>query len=261
MKRAGIVLLIACTVLAVGSVVGGLAGAASRAAYERFGAPDADETPEPSHFVCLPMVAKDASPEPTWVTVADEDFEAGPGDLWRFYDQSQQGLYFWGPRDCRSNSPTRSAWAFGGGTLGASLPCQSGYPANVDSRMVYGPFSLQDATDAYWRFSLWLDRGDAWEMDEFCWYADIAAKPPDPPRWGECLNFDTGTWYTRTINLSDPAINVLGEPEVWIGFRFNSRGTGSQAEGAYVDDVLIRKCVGGTCPAVGSSAPVGADSP
>jgi len=254
MRRAVIFLLVACAVLAMGSTAGGLARAAQRAGGERFPGPQLADTPTTSFFVHLPLVFRNASPAPTWVTVVEEDFEGPPAQLWTFYDYAQQGLYFWGPSGCQSKSPAHSAWAIGGGTLGSSLPCPSGYPANLDSRMEYGPFSLQDATDAYWRFSVWLDRGGVFYTPDFCWYAWSS----NTVVWEDCLTIDTGTWYTWTVDLSDPAIDVLGESQVWIGFRFTSLSDSSPAEGAYVDDVLIRKCVGGTCPPASSSASLSA---
>jgi hypothetical protein len=253
MRRAVIFLLVACAVLAMGSAAGGLARAASGAVSDRFQALKPAETPSPNFFVYLPLVFRNTSSGPTWVSVVDEGFEGSSGEMWKFYDQNQpqQGSYYWGRRDCRPYTGTHSAWAVGGGTVGSGLPCYSGYPANADSRMEYGPFSLQDATDAYWRFSLWLDRGGVFDTPDFCWYAWSS----NTVVWEDCLTIDTGTWYTWTVDLSDPAIDVLGESQVWIGFRFTSLSTGSQAEGAYVDDVVVRKCVGGICPASSSSVP------
>lgn len=257
MRRTLIFLLVACAVVAGGSAAGRLVRAASTFGGERFLAPQPAETPSPTFFVYLPLVVRNGSPEPAWVTVVNEDFENSPAALWKFYDQGQQGLYFWGPSECRSKSPTHSAWAIGGGSLGSSLPCPSGYPANLDSRMEYGPFSLQHATDAYWRFSLWLDFGGVFDAPDFCWYAWSS----NTAVWEDCLNSDTGTWYTWTVDLSDPAIDVLGESQVWIGFRFTSRSDSSPAEGAYVDDVLIRQCQGGTCPPDSVSASLSAPGP
>jgi len=37
------------------------------------------------------------------------------------------------------------------------LACGGNYPDNADSRMSYGPFSLEDATAAELSFRLWLD--------------------------------------------------------------------------------------------------------
>ena len=264
MRRTGILLLAACAVLALGSAAGGLARAASRTSYERFGAPDPDDPPPPSYFVYLPLVVRNEASGPTWVTVVKEGFESEspPGGLWKFYDakQPQQGLYYWGPRGCLPCAGVQSAWAFGGGTSGPSLECHADYPANVDSRMEYGPFSLEDATAADLRFRFWLFRGDDYVRDEFCWSAGSSSA--ELRNNEKCLNVDTGACSPMTLDLGDPTdIDMLGRPQVWIAFRFTSYGSGSQAEGAYVDDVEVRKCVGGTCTPSDVSAPVFAAPP
>jgi hypothetical protein len=261
MRRTGILLLVASVVLAIGSLAGGLVRAAQPAGDERFRGARPVDTPSPSFFIYLPLVTRNAPPNPIWVTVVEEGFESTPGDLWKFYDanQPQDGQYYWAPRDCRPFTGNYSAWAFGGGTSGAGLGCYSDYPANVDSRMEYGPFSLLDASAADLRFRFWLYRGDAYDRDEFCWSAGSSSA--ELVNNELCLTVDSGAWSPMTLGLGDSnGINLLGRPQVWIAFRFTSYGTGSQAEGAYVDDVVVRKCVGGTCsPAVNAvSAPTGA---
>jgi hypothetical protein len=42
-----------------------------------------------------------------------------------------------------------------------------------------------------------------------------------------------------TVDLDSLGPGYLGEPEVWIGFKFQSDDTGS-GEGAYLDDVTLR---------------------
>jgi hypothetical protein len=42
---------------------------------------------------------------------------------------------------------------------------------------------------------------------------------------------------------------------VWIGIVFSSDDSVNAAEGAYVDDILLRRCVGGTCEARKGSRP------
>jgi len=255
MRRAVIFLLVACAVLAMGSTAGGLARAAQRAGGEHFPGPQLADTPTASFFVRLPLVFRNPSPAPTWVTVVEEDFEGPPAQLWTFYDYGQQGLYYWGQRDCRYYSGTHSAWAVGGGTSGLGLSCHADYPADVDSRMEYGPFSLEDATAADLRFTFWLNRGNAYDRDEFCWSAGSSSA--ELLNNEMCLTFDTNAWSPMTLDLGDPnAINLLGRSQVWIAFRFTSYGIGPQAEGAYVDDVVVRKCVGGTCPASSGSVSV-----
>ncbi len=205
----------------------------------------------------LPLVA---APEPTpgpdgWITILQEGFETPPGPLWSFLDSdgAEHGTYYWGRRTCRPYSGNTSAWAVGGGADGEALPCDSDYPDNANSWMVYGPFSLVDARAAELRFELWLDHVPV--GDEFCWLASS-----DRTTWaGPCLNADPGGWTPLSLDLSDvdplvPGASMLDKPQVWIAFGFVSDDVGHAAEGAYVDDVMIRKCREQTClsaPAMG----------
>ena len=101
--------------------------------------------------VYLPLVARgESAPAPgTWVTVLEEGFEAAPGPLWQFRDDNgaDPGVYQWGRRDCQPFTGSYSAWAVGGGADGELLPCDSTYPDNVQTTMIYGPFSLADAQE------------------------------------------------------------------------------------------------------------------
>lgn len=51
---------------------------------------------------------------------------------------------------------------------------------------------------------------------------------------------------------------MIGQPQVWVGLYFHSDSdsTGGYIEGAYVDDIVVRKCVSGGCPteSIGISA-------
>jgi hypothetical protein len=249
MRHTGIILLAACVLLAAASVAGSLAQAASEVGGDYSGVLGPAATPTPSFFVYLPLVVRDSG-SASWVTITEEGFEAPPGNLWDFwdFDGTTKGSYYWARRDCASYTGSYSAWAVGGGLDGTSLSCGSDYPADVDSWMTYGPFSLAGATAAELRFRFWLYRGDAYDRDEFCWSAGSNSAELQANEL--CLTYDTGAWSPMTLDLGDPnALNLLGRPEVWIAFRFTSYGSGSQAEGAYVDDVVLRECVGGVCPA------------
>ena len=64
---------------------------------------------------------------------------------------------------------------------------------------------------------------------------------------GLCLNAQPSGWTTLDLNLGDldlgdPAVSVLGKPQVWVAFRFTSDATGHASPGPFVDDVIIRKC-------------------
>ena len=50
--------------------------------------------------------------------------------------------------------------------------------------------------------------------------------------------------------------NLLGKPSVYVALVFQSDGVMNLAEGAYVDNLVVRKCAGGVCPA-GAAARAG----
>ena len=230
----------------------GIAGAAIFTANA--GAPVAGNTLTPR--VYLPLVARgESAPAPgTWITVMEEGFEAAPGPLWQFRDDNGAvgGAYQWGRRDCLPYTDSYSAWAVGGGADGTLLGCESTYPDNVATTMIYGPFSLADVKMAPVRFKLRYDQ--VLSGDDFCWYASdgtVAA--------GRCLDAQPSGWTTLDLDLDDldpftPGMSVLGKPQVWVGFRFASDGTGHASPGPFVDDVIIRKCLDMLCSPLGAAA-------
>ena len=84
------------------------------------------------------------SNEDGWVTIFSDDFESGfPGtnwDVWRPEDKAQVDWDVW---SCwHGDSPDNSAGCAAGGPL--AIGCAGLYPNNMDSWIVYGPFSLAD---------------------------------------------------------------------------------------------------------------------
>lgn len=175
-----------------------------------------------------------------WVEMVNEGFEADLGPLWRTFDNdgTANGEYFWGRRTCRSYAGAASAWAIGDGRDGAALACGATTPANTQTWLVYGPFSLASASAAELRFRVWLD------SDQGCWLGS----DDGITFHGECLTLPTGGWAAMTLDLADvgEGFSLLGKAQAWVGFVFTGGGSG---EGAYLDDVLLRACVGGICPA------------
>ena len=163
------------------------------------------------------------------------------------------GAYQWGRRDCQPSTGSYSAWAVGGGADGTLPGCDSTYPDNVATTMIYGPFSLADAKMAQMHFMLRYDQ-ICWTMISaggiIRWHAvrtDDASTPSRPGgrRW-------TLTWVTWTPVT--PGVSVLGEPQVWVGFRFTSDATAHTSPGPFVDDVIIRKCLDMLCSPLGAAA-------
>ncbi|MGD2147926.1 MAG: hypothetical protein PVH41_14620, partial [Anaerolineae bacterium] len=191
-------------------------------------------------FAYVPLVLGETSAEsPDWNTIVSEDFEGDfPATGWQVVDENgDSGLYHWGTRDCRASGGSHSAWSVGEGDT--RLACLAEYPGDVFSWMVDGPFSLADATAAELVFDWWSDSTGSDEF--FC-----GASTDDYDYQGVHITGDHATWTTGEVfDLSAvPSFgSLLGEDQVWIGFAFETGSPGA-AEGAYVDNVLVRKMVG-----------------
>ena len=179
-------------------------------------------------------------PEPSWVTITSEDFEGPfPGE-WQVYDNDPgNGISHWGNRSCRPFEGGSSGWAVGGGD-GSSLSCGSDYPNYVSSWMVYGPFSLVDASDAEFSMKLWLNVEDTYD------YFFCGASIDGDNYYGLYTTGNSAGWVDRELDLTnvDTLGNLTGQPSVWIALFFGSDSSSSRPEGAYVDDILLRKYTG-----------------
>jgi len=175
-----------------------------------------------------------------WITILSDDFEgAFPGE-WHVFDSDgdTNGEYLWAKRDCRPYTGGYSAWAVGGGADGSALSCGSHYPDHAQSWMIYGPFSLEDATEAELRFMYWLnsERGN----DHLFVGASIGG-----PFYGVRTS-GTRDWALHTLDLTDVFTlgDLTGEDQVRVAFYFFSDESTTLPEGAYVDQVILRKYVG-----------------
>lgn len=177
-----------------------------------------------------------ATPVPTegWQTILGDDLNT---------DLSQwlaEGDPTWGQTECRSNSAPASAWPAASGD-GAATACRDDYPPDLDSWLIYGPFALSDATAAEVTFDYWLQTEQ--NYDHLKWLASTDFKH----FYGFKQSGSNDGWTTRTFDLSDvPQLGDLrGESQVWFAFVFESDNSVGDA-GAFVDDVTIRKYVGGS---------------
>ncbi len=192
----------------------------------------------------LPLVLR-SYPPPTanWTIVTTQDFEgAFPGSWVVSDDYPGYGEYYWGKRNCRPYAGSYSGWAVGGGANGSSLSCGSNYPNYARSWMVYGPFSLVGATAAEMRFQLWANT--ELNYDGVCWMASVNGTDFS----GSCLT-GTASWQERVLNLASvPNLgNLLGRSSVWVAFVFISDESITYSEGAYVDNIVLRKCMYASC--------------
>jgi hypothetical protein len=182
----------------------------------------------------------------SWQTITSQNFEGTFPGSWRILDNNgtNYGEYYWAKRNCRSFAGSFSGWAAGGGANGSSLPCGSNYPDYMDSWMIFGPFSLADATAAELRFRAWLNSESGYDF--LCWGASLNGYS----FYSYCDTGNSGGWVERTLDLSNVYSlgNLLGQPQVWVALIFESDGSITYPEGAYVDNIELRKCVGGYCP-------------
>jgi subtilisin family serine protease len=199
--------------------------------------------PPLEHEVYLPLVSRRyvGPPQGEWTTIMSEDFEGEFPGAWEVLDGNpDNGLYYWGKRDCRPFGGSYSGWAVGGGD-GAALTCGSNYTWNVASWMVYGPFSLADATQAEFHFQLW--QNTEVNYDYLFYGVSLDGSNFD----GSYVLKGTGGWVPVTLDLTNvPGRGkVTGEPEVWVALLFSSDSFQTAPEGAYVDDIVLRKYTGG----------------
>jgi len=199
--------------------------------------------PANGYKIHIPVVLGSTIPSTPWITILDDDFETDTG-AWQFSDESDQdgGEYYPGRRMCWPNRGSYSVWMVGGGADGAALGCGANYPNNVNSWMTHGPFSLVGATEAELRFDVWVNEAYG---DHFCYAVSTGG-----PDWDAlCIYYPSTSWTTLTLDLAnDLQTSVLGEPEVWIAFIFQSDANDQAPDGVFVDNVLLRKCTQPACP-------------
>ena len=185
----------------------------------------------------LPRVGRSGSAGGgNWVTITQESFEGAtfPPPGWATTNSSG---FAWGRRNCLSFHGSFAAWAVGGGTAGAALACNSNYPHNISVWLTYGPFDLSNATAAQLSFRYYLNSEPGYDF--LFWGSSINNSNYN----GQQISGNSGGWINVTFDLS----SRLGQSQVWIGFLFSSDYSITFPYGALVDNVLVRKCVGGTC--------------
>jgi Zn-dependent metalloprotease len=167
-------------------------------------------------------------------TIFSDGFESSFPGSWAIYDVSGIGTQ-WGKSTAWAASGSASAWCAAGGT--SPQPPAGPYVNNMDTWMVYGPFSLADATDAWMEFDMFLDVEAGYDsvywglsIDGSNFYGFTVSQSPGPAH--EVLNFRDVTGVT-----------ALGQSSVWVAFNFYSDTSMSAYYGAYIDNVVIKKAV------------------
>lgn len=201
----------------------------------------------------LPLILRSFPPSVgAWQTIVEEGFEgAWPSAGWTTTDPGFE-QYRWAKRDCRAATGSFSAWAMGGGSSGGLQGCGANYINGAYSWMIYGPFDLSSAELAELRARVWLG---VTSPDDLCLFGSGNGSSFA----GYCYDESTGGVFDPSpyvLDLRDAYTqgDLTGDSSVWVAIVFRSDGGTTQAEGAYVDDVLLRQCLSGDCGALTSAA-------
>jgi subtilisin-like proprotein convertase family protein len=188
--------------------------------------PDMDEKkPEPESQNIL------LEPDASWQMVKSESFEgAFPNSYWSVSDDNPNDgrEYFWDDDDYRHHASTYAAWPANGGANGLD-PANSNYPPNMNSWMVYGPINLSSATA--FEVSFWMWRQIQPNLDTIYFGVSHDGGLFDGYSWSGDAN-----WQEYVFRLNQ----YTGDDSVWVAWQFGSNGS-IEYEGAWVDDILIRK--------------------
>lgn len=179
-----------------------------------------------------------------WVIIKEENFEGDFPNNWTITGAD----YTWGKRNCRAAGGSYSGWAVGGGSRGQSLTCGSNYPDNAGTGLVYGPFSLADARAAEVLFDYWFNSEEDYDL------LYITASIDGREFYGLERSGDSGGWRSERFDLTNVYVlgNLAGQPQVWIGFSFGTDGDTNEPEGAYVDNIVLRKAATGSASGAGA---------
>ncbi len=188
----------------------------------------------------------------TAVQIFSDAFEGSLGN-WELWHRPGAASTWWGTSSYRKAQGAFSVYCAANGDTPA--PAGGPYPANMEGWMIYGPFSLLDATGAIITFKYWMNNHDA--SDKLQYFVSLN----NSAFYGFEKTEPSLTWQTVTFDLADYFLQIhpVGHSQVWFALIFLSNGSG-QSEGAYVDTVNITKTVAGPSCAVTCGAVVPAQA-
>ncbi|MCD4653126.1 hypothetical protein K8T06_04255, partial [bacterium] len=178
------------------------------------------------------MTEQTGTGERGWQIIKSEDVEGAFPNDWNTYAQSGSGDCYWGDVSCNFSGGSWSAWCADNGGSAPGTNC-SEYIDDMRAWMVYGPFDLSDATDAEMLFDYSNDSETDYD------YFKYMASSDGTNYSGYQHTGSTGGWVNRNFDLA----GYCGDSSVWVAFLFTSDVSVHNYEGAYVDDIEIRKFI------------------
>jgi hypothetical protein len=167
-----------------------------------------------------------------WQTVKDEGFEGAWPNQWDCYSTASVDCY-WSDDNNRSSVGNWSGYCADGGS---AAPTTQEYLNYMHCYMVYGPFSLSDATDADVEFDMWYETESDYD------YVKVMASTNGVNWYGTQWSGVSNGWEYHNFDLTDVYTlgDLTGENQVWVAFIFES-DVSNTYEGAYIDQINIDK--------------------
>jgi hypothetical protein len=167
-----------------------------------------------------------------WSLLFYDGFEGVFPGTWLLFDTNLDDNLerLWGDTNNGYQYGFWSAWPAAGGA--DAVDPTSGYPNDVDSWMVQGPFDLSSFDDVFVGFGLWYDTEPDYDWIHFCVSVDYP-------------NFDCDWWSGYSEAWTDQAYwltSYAGYSEVYFAWWFYSDFSISGQEGylgPYVDEVTV----------------------
>ena len=204
--------------------------------------------------VNLPLVERryNPNPSPSWANVMTQDFEGTfPTAGWTVLDNngSAYGERWWGRDDYKPYQGTYSAWPARGGANGLD-PQTYDYPDDLDSWMIYGPFSLVGAMDADMLFKCWIRTHPSSGTADNLF---VGASIDGMNFYGFGYSGNSGGWASGNFDLTNVYTlgDLRGQSHVWVTFNFESDNDGNIDDGAFIDNIVLRRQVLATGPTAG----------
>ena len=172
--------------------------------------------------------------ESGWNLVFSETFTTAlDSNVWSAIDNDgdTNGEYYWSTGVYSSTTITDTiARAISGGVDGMVLAETEGYPDNVDSWLILGPFSTAGVDRATITFDYWFD---AALLD----YFGVAVSTDGVTYSGDQQSGGLPGWHSVSYSLND----FVGQETVYVAFTFKTDASGNQTNrlGAYLDNVNL----------------------
>ncbi len=166
-----------------------------------------------------------------WISLKEESFEGAWPNDWNCYSNTDVDAYW---SDC-NDMAYEGSWS-GHCADGGADNVENGYQNNMNTWMVYGPFSLADCSDAELNYNVWYDTESNYD------YFKVYASTDGQAYWGLHYDGQSNGWESHSFDLTDvyEIGDVTGLNNVWIAFAFTS-DVSNTAQGAYIDNVNLTR--------------------